>query len=123
MNHKFTDLCFVTNDVLRLRAFYETVIGGKAEGDKWHSTLEVGGLHIVFLLEKNSDFYYEYADDASNTILSFNVDDCDVEYKRLLNLGVKLVGEPKTHPWGARSFQFRDPDENILNFRSMPKER
>ena len=123
MSHKFTDICFVTNNVLRLRAFYEAVFGGKTEGDEWHSTLEVGGLHIVFLLEKNSDFYYEYADGANNTILSFNVDDCDVEYKRLLELGVKLVGEPKTHPWGARSFQFRDPDGNILNFRSIPKER
>ena len=121
MNHKFTDLCFVTNDLLRLRAFYETVIGGKAGGDEWHSPLEVGGLHIVFLLEKNSDFYYEYADGTGNTILSFNVDDCDVEYKRLLNLGAEMLNEPTTHPWGARSFQFRDPDGNILNFRSIPK--
>ena len=122
MSIQFTDVCIITNDVLRLRAFYEAVFGGKAEGDEWHSALKIGGLHMVFLLENNSDFYYEYADGASNTILSFNVDDCDVEYKRLLNLGAELVGEPKTHPWGARSFQFRDPDGNILNFRSRPKE-
>jgi len=25
-------------------------------------------------------------------------------------------------PWGARSFQFKDPDGNILYFRSMTKE-
>ena len=121
MSHKFTDLCFVTNDVLQLRAFYETVFGSKAEGDEWHSTLEIGGLGMVFLLEKNSDFYYEYADGTSNTILSFNVDDCDVEYKRLLDLGAEMLDEPTTHPWGARSFRFRDPDGNILNFRSMSK--
>jgi predicted enzyme related to lactoylglutathione lyase len=60
-------------------------------------------------------------DGASNTILSFNVDDCDTEYKRLLVLGAEIHNEPKTHPWGARSFQFKDPDGNILNFRSMPK--
>ena len=121
MNHKFTDVCFITNDVLRLRAFYETVFGGKTKGDEWHSTLAVGGLGIVFLLEKNSDFYYEYAKGANNTILSFNVDDADAEYQRLLSLGIAPHNKPTTHPWGARSFQFKDPDGNILNFRSMPK--
>ena len=69
MNYQFTDVCFITNDVLRLREFYEAVFGVKAEGDEWHSTMKIGSLH--------SDFYYEYADGASNTILSFNVDDTD----------------------------------------------
>jgi uncharacterized glyoxalase superfamily protein PhnB len=27
--------------------------------------------------------------------------------------------EATTHPWGARSFQFRDPDGNIINFRTV----
>jgi len=118
----FTDACFVTNDVLRLRAFYETVFSGKAEGDEWHSTLRIGGLHMVFLLENNSDFYYEYANGASNTVLNFNVDDTDTEYQRLLSLGVEPHTKPTTHPWGARSFQFKDPDGNIINFRNRPKE-
>jgi len=122
MNMHFTDVCFITNDVLRLCAFYESVFGGKAEGDEWHSTLGISGLHFVFLLEKNSDFYYEFAGNASNTILSFNVDDLDVEYRRLISLGAEMINEPTTHPWGARSFQFKDPDGNILNFRSLPKE-
>jgi len=121
MDIQFTDLCFVTKDVLRLCAFYESVFGGKAEGDKWHSTLGINGLHFVFLLEKNSDFYYEFAGNTSNTILSFNVDDLDVEYQRLIALSAEVINEPKTHPWGARSFQFKDPDGNILNFRSLPK--
>ena len=120
MSIQFTDVCFVTNDVLRIRAFYESVFGGKAEGDEWHSTLRIGGLHMVFLLENNSDFFYEYTDNASNTILSFDVDDADTEYKRLLSLGVKPHKEPTTHPWGARSFQIKDPDGNILNFRNRP---
>lgn len=122
MNIQFTDVSFITNDVLRLRAFYESVFGGKAEGDEVHSTLEINGTYFVFLMQKTPAFYYEFTDDASNTILSFNVEDVDVEYKRLLPLGAEMQGEPKTHPWGARSFQFKDPDGNILNFRSMPKE-
>ena len=122
MSIQFADLCFVTKDVLRLCAFYESVFGSKAEGDEWHSTLGINGLHFVFMLEKNSDFYYEFAENASNTILSFNVDDLDMEYQRLISFGTDVINEPKTHPWGARSFQFKDPDGNILNFRGSPKE-
>ncbi|MDD4124603.1 MAG: VOC family protein [Eubacteriales bacterium] len=120
---RFTDICFITNNVLRLRAFYEAVFGGKADGDEWHSSLVINGLHIVFLAEKNSAFYYEFTENANNTILSFDVEDSDTEFKRLLSLGVRMVCEPITHPWGARSFQFRDPDGNILNFRTCKKEQ
>ena len=121
MNIQFTDISFITNNVMRLRTFYEAVFGGKAEGDETHSTLGVNGAYFVFLAHKNPAFYYEYTDGVSNTILSFNVDDVDAEYRRLLALGVEMQNEPKTHPWGARSFQFKDPCGNILNFRSIPK--
>lgn len=122
MSVQFTDVCFITNDVLRLRAFYEAVFGGASEGDEWHSTLNVSGLHMVFLLERNSDFYYDFAENGNNTVLSFNVDNLDAEYERLQSLGAEMVNAPTTHPWGARSFQFRDPGGNILNFRGIPKE-
>jgi len=121
MSIQFTDITFITNDVLRLCAFYESVFGGKAEGDEVHSTLGVNGTYFVFLMQKTPAFYYERTDGASNIILSFNVDDVDAEYQRLVVLGVEIYKEPTTHPWGARSFQFKDPDGNNLNFRSMPK--
>jgi uncharacterized glyoxalase superfamily protein PhnB len=121
MSIQFTDISFITTDVLRLRAFYEAVFGGNSKGDEVHSTLGINGTYFVFLAQKTPAFHYEYTNGVSNTILSFNVDDCDDEYNRLLALGVDMVNEPETHPWGARSFQFKDPDGNILNFRSMPK--
>jgi uncharacterized glyoxalase superfamily protein PhnB len=114
---QFTDICFVTKDVLQLRAFYETVFGGKAEGDEIHSTLGINGTYFVFMKEKTPAFYFEMTKGTSNTILSFNVDDVDAEYQRLQSLGAEMLNEPKTHPWGVRSFQFKDPDGNILNFR------
>ena len=118
---KFTDVCFITDDVLRLRAFYEAVFGGKAEGNKHHSSLAVDGMGFTFLVQKNPVFYYERTEGANNIILSFNTDDVDAEYERLLSLGAEIRCKPKTHPWGARSFQISDPDGNILNFRSIPK--
>lgn len=47
MDIQFTDVCFITNDVLRLREFYEAVFGGKAEGDEIHSGLTIGGVTFV----------------------------------------------------------------------------
>lgn len=126
MTIKFSDVCFITGDVLRLRAFYEAVFGVKAEGDEIHSGISIDGLTLVFdhacIAEENPTFRYIEAGGANNVIVGFNVDDVDAEYRRLLSLGVEMLNEPTTHPWGARSFQFRDPDGNILNFRSIPKE-
>jgi predicted enzyme related to lactoylglutathione lyase len=122
---KFTDICFITNDVLRLRAFYEAVFGGKAEGDEIHSGISMDGLTLVFdhvdIADENPAFRYIEAGCANNVIVGFNVDDVDAQYARLMELGAEMINKPTTHPWGARSFQFRDPDGNILNFRSMLK--
>jgi catechol 2,3-dioxygenase-like lactoylglutathione lyase family enzyme len=46
----------------------------------------------------------------------FEVEDVDAEYERLKALNVEFVMLPTTHPWGARSFWFRDPDGNIVDF-------
>ena len=118
---KFADVCFITNDVPRLRAFYQSVLDVKADGDETHSTMDMNGFGLTFLSQKNPAFYYEITGSAGNVILSFNVDDVDSEYQRLLSLGVVMANEIVTHPWGARSFQCKDPDGNILNFRSVPK--
>ena len=120
MTIQFTYVSFFTNDVLRLRAFYETVFNVKAEGDEMHSGLAVGGFGItiasVDLPQTSPSFYYVSGQSSNNTIVCFGVDDVDAEYKRLLALGAEMLNEPTTHPWGARSFQFKDPDGNILNF-------
>jgi predicted enzyme related to lactoylglutathione lyase len=127
MAYKFTDICFITNDVLRLRAFYETIFGTKAEGDEIHSGISLNGLTLVFdhvdIADENPVFRYIEAGGANNLIVGFNVDDVDAEYQRLLSLGAEMLNEPTTHPWGARSFQFKDPDGNILNFRTLPNEK
>jgi len=125
MATQFTDVCFITNDVLRLRAFYEAVFGVQSEGDEIHSGISLEGLTLVFdhvdIADENPTFRYIEGGGSNNVIVGFNVDDVDAEYNRLLSLGVRMLNEPTTHPWGARSFQFTDPDGNILNFRSIAK--
>jgi predicted enzyme related to lactoylglutathione lyase len=51
----------------------------------------------------------------------FKVNDVDAEYERIKTLGVEFIMLPTTHPWGARSFWFRDPDGNIIDFKSEVK--
>ncbi len=116
-----------SDNVLPLIKFYETVFGVKAaeDGDEIHTGISVGGLNISIdssKLTENTAFHYVSGQNSDNTIVGFNVDDVDTEYARLLSLGVTMLNEPTTHSWGARSFQFKDPDGNILNFRSIPKE-
>lgn len=127
MSIQFTDICFITEDVIGLRTFYEAVFAGTAEGDAVHSTLVAGGIAFTFdhvvSLQENPAFCYVSAGGANNVIVGFNVDDADAEYIRLLPLGAEMLNQPTTHPWGARSFQFKDPDGNILNFRSFLKEK
>jgi len=65
-------------------------------------------------------FYEEFhRSSITDTSRRFNVDDVDAGYKRLLSQGAQMLNEPTTHPWGARSVQFKDPGGNILNFCTM----
>jgi uncharacterized glyoxalase superfamily protein PhnB len=52
----------------------------------------------------------------------FEVKDVDAEYERIKALNVEFVMLPTTHPWGARSFWFRDPDGNIIDFFTVVRE-
>ena len=56
MNIYFTDVCFITNDVLRLRSFYETLFECKSEGDEIHSFVHVPGFGIaIYSKQKAAD--------------------------------------------------------------------
>ncbi len=48
--------------------------------------------------------------------IEIEVDDVDVQYERLRELGVQVIKPPTTQKWGRRSVWFRDPDGNIVNF-------
>jgi predicted enzyme related to lactoylglutathione lyase len=124
MPAQFTDLCLITDDVLRLVSFYETLFDTAAsEASPYHASIQIGGLWLTIdaarIAEEQSAFRYVGAKPSDNTIICFNVSDVDAAYARVLSLGAAVLCEPTTHPWGARSFQFRDADGNILNFRTV----
>lgn len=124
MSMVFTDICLISEDVSRLKGFYEAVFETQGQGDAIHATLTLPGLTLSIdtaELKNSRAFWFVSGESAGNTLICFNVADVDEQYQRLLKLGVEMLNEPTTHPWGARAFQFRDPDGNMLTFRSWPK--
>lgn len=53
-------------------------------------------------------------------VLEFNVADVDEEFRRLHSFVKTWVKRPSTQPWGTRSFYFRDPDGNLVDFFARP---
>lgn len=52
-----------------------------------------------------------------SVIIEFRVDDVDKDYERLIDyLQGNIIQKPTTMPWGNKSFLFRDPDGNLVNF-------
>ncbi|OKP83684.1 hypothetical protein A3842_00280 [Paenibacillus sp. P3E] len=121
----FSDVCLITEDVTTLTRFYEVVLHEKAVGDHIHSVIHTKGpgLAIYSKQAAESDMKFDFSRywGSGNITLSFNVDDIDIEYERLKEFDVEFVTVPTTYPWGARSVHFRDPDGNIICFRSKSK--
>jgi uncharacterized glyoxalase superfamily protein PhnB len=62
---------------------------------------------------------YNLARPADNhtAIIEFRVADVDAEFQKVTAVvGDAFVQTPTTMPWGNRSFMFRDPDGNLVNF-------
>ena len=115
----FTGICLITNDVPAMADFYVKVLGVQADGDDVHVELKTEGAGITIYsvegMESLAPDCMQGAGTGSFTI-GFDVKDVDAEYDRLKGFGVEFVKLPVTHPWGTRSFWFRDPDGNIVNF-------
>jgi len=116
---KLASVRFIAADIKQMVAFYEMVIGRKAE---WlapvfaeivgpGATLAIGAKETVALWKEGNG-----EPGANRTAyLEFQVEDIDAEFERLRNK-VQLVHEMKTMPWGNRTFQFRDPEGNAVSF-------
>ena len=116
---RFSGICLVTDDVPALASFYAKVLGVQAEGDDVHVELRTEGAGISIFSAAGMERMAPRSTQgtgAGSCILAFEVQDVDAEYERLQALDVTFVKLPETHPWGARSVWFRDPDGNIIDF-------
>jgi len=119
---EFTGICLVTDDVLALARFYATLTGAAVEGDDTHVELHTEGAGLAIIstagMEALAPGSMQGAGRGSFAI-SFQVQDADAEYERAKTLGVTIIKPLQTHPWGARSFWFRDPDGNVVSFYAV----
>jgi catechol 2,3-dioxygenase-like lactoylglutathione lyase family enzyme len=117
--------CLITGDVKRLVDFYEPVLNRKAKwSGKDYAEFPTGvGVLAIFLAQAQQSYIPNASEAANNKgmVLEFRVDDVDSEYRRLNGLVKTWVKPPRTQPWGTRSFYFRDPDGNLVDFYTPPK--
>lgn len=117
--------CLVTNNVDRLLGFYESILQRKAErtGKDYAEFYTGAGVLALFSAEAQEKYIPGSAVGANNrgVVLEFRVGDVDAEYRRLQGLVKTWVKPPTTQPWGTRSFYFRDPDGNLVDFFTRPK--
>lgn len=112
----------ITSDVARLAGFYEQVTGlaARRPAEQFAElvgpscTLAIGSVATMALFSAGA----AVAGANRTAIIEFLVEDVDREYERLtgLALEIDIVQQPTTMPWGNRSFLFRDPDGNLVNF-------
>lgn len=112
----------ITANVNRLADFYAHITGGQltfytsefAELQTITATLAIGSTKTLQAF--GGDHVAQPAENRS-AIIEFKVTEVDKDYQRLAKfLEPYIVQEPTTMPWGNRSFLFRDPDGNLVNF-------
>jgi catechol 2,3-dioxygenase-like lactoylglutathione lyase family enzyme len=119
---KLTHSCIITENIERLREFYEGVlqIEPQTYGDSYVEFPTECGTLSLFSLTAHEELAPGSARSAANRSLEleFQVADVDEEYERLQEMEIEWVKPPTTQAWGNRSIYFRDPDGNLINFYS-----
>jgi len=117
--------CLITANFTQLVDFYQHVLGiapRMSNGDYAEFPTNAGVL-AIFTAEAQERYIPGSALPASNksAILEFKVANVDVEFMRLHNFVKNWVKPPTNQPWGTRSFYFRDPDGNLIDFYAPAK--
>lgn len=112
--------CLITGNFAQLVSFYRNVLAlspAVSAGD-YAAFPTSGGTLAIFAADAQEKYIPGSAEPARNrsAILEFRVRDVDAEYARLQKLVKTWVKPPSNQPWGTRSFYFRDPDGNLVDF-------
>ncbi|MBT4497684.1 MAG: VOC family protein [Gemmatimonadetes bacterium] len=117
----FTGVCLHTDDIPRLRTFYQQVLRIDPEGGDVHCVFSIpGGTLTMFTIEGSEEMAPGSMTGVGygGVFLEFQVDDIDAEFARLQSPDFHWVKPPETYPWGRRSAWLRDLDGNIVNLYS-----
>lgn len=112
--------CLITGKFKQLVDFYQQVLGiAPRVSNGVYAEFPTGeGVLAIFTSEAQDQYIPGSAIPASNksAILEFKAANVDEEFMRLHNFVKSWVKPPTNQPWGTRSFYFRDPDGNLIDF-------
>lgn len=112
--------CLITAKFTELVNFYQHILGIQARvSNNVYAEFPTGvGVLAIFSAEAQEQYIPGSAVPASNksTILEFKVANVDAEFARLHPFVKSWVKSLTNQPWGTRSFYFRDPDGNLVDF-------
>ena len=111
------EVTLLTNNVRRLATFYKELF--EIENDSEDET------HQFLISEETTLTVYNDGSikNNQNICLAFTVDDIEKAYKKVLSMDARIIEKPIKRPWGAINMSFYDPDNNMIFFRSFPKNR
>ena len=117
--------CLITAKFSQLVDFYQRVLGvaPRVSNGVYAEFRTDRGVLAIFTAEAQEQYIPGSATPASNksAILEFRVANVDEEFMRLRNFIETCVKPPTNQPWGTRSFYFRDPDGNLIDFYAPVK--
>lgn len=109
-----------TNDIEKMRSFYNKVLGFKIKNDLGNYVeFENNGVRFAICMR---DVMYDYSNEYEKKAFgqSFELafpceylSDVDKSFNNLIEMGATSISEPKNMPWNQRTALFADPDGNI----------
>lgn len=116
---KVGEICFLTNDVLRLSAFYGQLLGLENNSDSpIHQTLIAEETMLTIFNDGTRK-----ENNNRNICIAFTVEDMDAACRQLKALGAEIIQPPAKQPWGTVNMCFLDPDGNQVYLRCFPKKQ
>jgi catechol 2,3-dioxygenase-like lactoylglutathione lyase family enzyme len=117
--------CLITEKFTQLVDFYQHILGiaPRVSNGIYAEFPTDRGVLAIFTAGEQERYIPGSALPASNksAILEFKVANVDDEFVRLHKFVKSLVKPPTNRPWGTRSFYFRDPDGNLIDFYAAVK--
>lgn len=111
----------VSADPVRLSNFYRDILeatvvndhehGGPDRIEIWFGNRHENAVCITVNYQEN----YLRQETTVCQGFEFRVANADSEYRRMLNMGVKIEQPPQNLPWGYRYFNIKDPDGNGID--------
>jgi len=110
MRTKTLSPAFTTNKVEESRDFYIKYLGAKVTFDcGWYVNLKFENNSSTLQFMSPQQPEHELSN-SSGLMYNFLVENVDLEYKALTDLGLPIIVPLEDHPWGDRGFAIHDPN-------------